>query len=257
MGEEINNIRMSIVPEYEQNLTTILLSIERINIDKEIDFSFTLPSDVDSIFIIDKTNDGKLLFNAILYNKTKKEITVPPKEEIALMIKTKKYVQSSRRYFNYNLSFSTNISTLDIELKEPLKIKDFSHSWIDGKLEIDDFGQRSYRQIKEKINKGKVENISFDYFNKTGTTTVTIIDSIINSPNLDEGTFKQKIIRYKTYVWETLIVLFLICIFVLIIVFNLKNERKTIKCHKCNQKLNFDDLFCSKCGEKLSVSNDI
>ena len=93
--------------------------------------------------------------------------------------------------------------------------------------------------------------------NKTGATTITIIDSIINSPNLDEGNFKQKIKRYKTYVWETLIVLFLICIFVLIIILNLKNERKIIKCHKCNQKLNFDDLFCSKCGEKLSVSNDI
>ena len=173
------------------------------------------------------------------------------------MIKTKKYVQASRRYFNYNLSFSTNISTLDIELKEPLMIKDFSHSGIDGKLEIDDFGQRSYRQIKENINEDEVENISFDYYNKTGATTITIIDSIINSPNLDEGNLKQKIKRYKTYVWETLIVLFLICIFVLIIILNLKNERKIIKCHKCNQKLNFDDLFCSKCGEKLSVSNNI
>ncbi len=255
-GEEINNVRMSIVPEYEQNLTTILLSIERINIDKENDFSFTLPNDVDSVFIIDKTND-RLVFNTIPYDKTKKEITVLPEEEIALMIKTKKYVQASRRYFNYNLSFSTNISIFDVELKEPLMVKDFSYSGINGKLEINDFGQRSYRQIKENINKGKVENISFDYFNKIGTTTITIIDSLINSPNLDEGTSKQKIKRYKIYVWETLIVLFLICIFVLIIIFNLKNERKIIKCHKCNQKLNFDDLFCSKCGEKLSVSNDI
>ena len=108
-GEEINNVRMSIVPEYEQNLTTILLSIERINIDKENDFSFTLPNDVDSVFIIDKTNDGKLVFKDISYDKTKNEITVLPKKEIALMIKTKKYVQASRRYFNYNLSFSTNI----------------------------------------------------------------------------------------------------------------------------------------------------
>ena len=164
---------MSIVPEYEQNLTTILFSIQRINIDKQNDFSFTLPNDVDSVFIIDKTNDGKLVFNAILHDKTKKEITVLPKEDVALMIKTKKYVQASRRYFNYNLSFSSNISTLDIELKEPLMIKDFSYSGIDGKLEIDDFGQRSYRQIKENINEGEVENISFDYFNKTGATTIT------------------------------------------------------------------------------------
>ena len=81
-GEEINNVRMSIVPEYEQNLTTILFSIQRINIDKQNDFSFTLPNDVDSVFIIDKTNDGKLLFNSILYDKTKKEITVLHKEEI-------------------------------------------------------------------------------------------------------------------------------------------------------------------------------
>jgi len=256
-GEEINNVRISIVPEYEQNLTTILLSIERIKFDKENDFSITLPNDVDSVFIIDKTNDGKLIFKTILYDKAKKEITVPQREGIALMIKTKKYVQAGRRYFNYNLSFSTTISTLDIELKEPLITKDFSYSGIDGKTEIDDFDQRSYRQIKENINEGNVENISFDYFNNSGATTISIIDSIINSPNLDEGTFKQKIKRYKTYVWETLIVLFLICIFVIIIIFNLKNERKIIKCHKCNQKLNFDDLFCSKCGEKLSVSNDI
>ena len=62
-AEEINNVRMSIVPEYEQNLTTVLLIIERINIDEGNDFSFTLPNDVDSVFIIDKTNDGKLVFN--------------------------------------------------------------------------------------------------------------------------------------------------------------------------------------------------
>ena len=72
-GEEINNVRMSIVPEYEQNLTTILLSIERINIDKENDFSFTLPNDVDSVFIIDKTNDGKLVFKDIYMIKQRKK----------------------------------------------------------------------------------------------------------------------------------------------------------------------------------------
>ena len=104
-GEEINNVRMSIVPEYEQNLTTILLSIERINFDEENDFSLTLPYDVDSVFIIEKTNDGKLVFKNISYDKTKNETTVLPKREIALMIKTKKYAQASRRYFNYNLSF--------------------------------------------------------------------------------------------------------------------------------------------------------
>ena len=63
---------MSIVPEYEQNLTTILLSIERINIDKENDFSFTLPNDVDSVFIIEKTND-KLIFKDISYDINKKK----------------------------------------------------------------------------------------------------------------------------------------------------------------------------------------
>ena len=88
-GDEINNVRMSIVPEYEQNLTTILLSIERINIDKENDFSFTLPNDVDSVFIIDKTND-KLVFNTILYDKTKKEITVLPKRGDSFNDKNKK-----------------------------------------------------------------------------------------------------------------------------------------------------------------------
>ena len=68
-------------------------------------------------------------------------------------------------------------------------IKDFSYSGIDGKLEIDDFGQKSFRQIKENINIGEVENISFDYLIKQVATTITIIDSIINSPNLDEGSF--------------------------------------------------------------------
>ena len=258
-GEEINNVRMSIVPEYEENLTTILISIERVNMDKEKDLSITLPNGVDSVFVIDKTDDGKLVFEDISYYETKKEkkIIVLPRKEIALMIKTKKYVQAGRRYFNYKLSFSKSISTLDIELKEPLMIKDFSYSGIGGKLEIDDFGQRSYRQSKENINEGKVENISFNYINKKGTTTITIIDSIINSPNLNGGAFKQEIKRYKTYVWETLIVLFLICTLMLIIIFNLKNERKIKKCYKCDQKLNFDDLFCSKCGEKLSVPNNI
>lgn len=258
-GEEINNVRISIVPEYEENLTTILLSLERINIDKKNNFSLTLPNDVDSVYIINKTDDGKLVFEAISYYEIKKEkkINVIHQKDIALMIKTKKYNKAERRYFNYKLSFSKNISTLNIEIKEPLKIKDFSYSGIDGKLEIDDFGQKSFRQIKENINMGEVENIAFNYINKEGITTITVLDSIINSAKIEEEVFKQEIKRYKIYVWETLIVLFLISSFVLIIIFNLKNERKIVKCHKCNQKLNFDDLFCSKCGEKLSVPNDI
>ena len=71
---------MSIVPEYEQNLTTILLSIERINIDNKMIFPSLYQMMLIQFFIIDKTNDGKLVFKDISHDKTKKEITVLPKE---------------------------------------------------------------------------------------------------------------------------------------------------------------------------------
>ena len=258
-GEQINNIRMSIIPEYEENFTTILLNVDRINLDLKNDFSMTLPDDIDSVYLIDKIEENSLNFKSISYKKTKieKKITLPFTSTTSLMMITKKYNKTGKRYFNYKLSFSDKISILDIELREPLIGENFSYSGFNGELEIDNFGQRSYRKVKENINKSEVNIISLTYINKMGTTTITKLDSINNSESLKNKDKKQKIVRYKIYVWETLIVLFLICSLVMIISFNSKNKQIVKKCHKCGEKLNFNDLFCSKCGEKLNVSNNI
>ena len=55
-------VRVSVIPEYEQNLVTVLISFDRqsdANVNK---LSFTLPSNADSVYMINRDLQNQLYF---------------------------------------------------------------------------------------------------------------------------------------------------------------------------------------------------
>ena len=257
VNSEENYVRISIVPEYEQNLVTVLISVNQIDKEKG-EFSFSLPNNTDSSYVIKKNDDGGLSFNSINYfiDNNIKWLNIPfYQNESAFMILTNKYQDMYKRTFNYQLSFTKNISQLDIEIQEPLMAKDFLYSGFSGAISIDSHGQKTHRESIFDLAENEIMDISFEYFNDNGTTTKLELNKILKlnnenkkNNNLNFKNDKKKVKRYKLYILETLIALFLIIIFVTIILH--RNYYNIIICNKCGYNIKMKDLFCSKCGEK-------
>ena len=252
---EENYVRLAVIPEYEQNLVTVLISINKINLDGKKEFGFTLPDDVDSVYFIKKDDNNQISFKPINYrliNDLKWVYILPNQKELAYMIITKRYLNKGRRTFNYQLSFSELIEKLELEIQQPLIGDNFNYQGFSGKVSIEQYGQKFHRKTFSKFPKFEKIDISFNYDNNLGTTTKTEIDNILNTVNkenlnIDEN--KKKVKRYSLYIWETLIAFFSICIFILIIVMRNNNIFECVKCGYKKRKS--DDLFCSNCGEKI------
>ena len=103
---EENYVRVSVIPEYEQNLVTVLMSFDRNNNINVNTLSFTLPNNTDSVYIINRGLKNQLGFNLVNYYEKDgyKWIDIPDVEkEKAYMIITKKYQSKGERKFNYKL----------------------------------------------------------------------------------------------------------------------------------------------------------
>ena len=59
---DLKHGRMSIIPEYDQNLVTILFSGHRLDSESTVPFQFTVPDDVDSVSFIQNKSGGELDF---------------------------------------------------------------------------------------------------------------------------------------------------------------------------------------------------
>ena len=258
-----NYVRISIVPEYEQNLTTVLISVNRSNLDEDKELFFTLPDDVDSVYLINRNKNNQLSFTSIEYiikNGLKIVTIMPNKKEAAYMILTNRYQTIGKRNFNYRLFFSEKINELELELNEPIMAENFSYTGFLGEKFIEKDKQKSIKKRYLELLKNKIVHISFEYINKKGTTTKAEIDEILRSDNSKDFNFdknKKIVKRYNLYVWETFFALFLICIFILVILFIQNNSLKIYRCLECGFKVKNSDLFCSKCGEKLNVPNNL
>ncbi|MFL3009112.1 MAG: hypothetical protein ACJZ14_07010 [Candidatus Neomarinimicrobiota bacterium] len=60
-------VRVSVIPEYEQNLVTVLMSFDRESEDNVNTLSFTLPNNTDSVYIINRGINNQLGFNSVNY----------------------------------------------------------------------------------------------------------------------------------------------------------------------------------------------
>ena len=249
-------VRVSVMPEYEQNLVTVLMSFER---DSDINFStlsFTLPNNTDSVYIINRGLKNQLDFNSVNYYKKDdyKWVDIPNLEkENAYMIITNKYKLKGKREFNYKLLFSEKIKRIDLELQEPLAAENFKYLGFEGDSSTNSKGQISYKKTIFDFLKSESINLSFEYINNSGNTTKTELNKTSASPQKNKENLpknRQKVSRYNLYTLETLLALFIVTILIILILLFLYYRESVLKCTKCGRNLKGNDLFCSKCGEK-------
>jgi hypothetical protein len=249
-------VRVSIIPEYEQNLVTVLMSYDRLNNVNSDVLSFTVPNKTDSVYIINRGMKNQLGFNSVNYynmNGYKWVDISNIEKENAYMIITNKYEVKGRRQFNYQLLFSEQIKQIDIELQEPLVAENFNYTGFKGEKLTNNKGQNSYKKTLFDFPKNQSLNLFFEYINNSGNTTKTelnksSISSDNNKPKFSKN--RQKINRYSLYTFETLLALFIITALIVLIILILNNRGSILKCTKCGHNIIVNDLFCSKCGEK-------
>lgn len=253
---DLSHGRMSIIPEYDQNNVTILFSGHRLDETQKIPFFFTVPLDVDSVSLINTNTNGELDFVLIptLLIKDLKWVEVSPNlNEFAFMINSTKFPEPGNRHFEYSLSFSEVIGEFNLEIQEPLPAENFEYSGFQGAKEQDAHGQTTHSIQWQNILENETKLISISYSNSRGLTTRSALAELMTLSK-KEDLPKQpinKIKRHKLYIWEPLIALAVVTLFIAIIMMVYQNGKtNSLTCHNCGQKRTRLDNFCSGCGEK-------
>ena len=249
-------VRVSVIPEYEQNLVTVLMSFDRQSDANTNTLSFTLPNNTDSVYIINRGLKNQLDFNSVNYYEKDgyKWVDIPNLEkENAYMIITNKYKLKGKREFNYKLLFSEKIKQIDLELQEPLAAENFKYLGFKGDSSTNSKGQISHKTTIFDFLKSQSINLFFEYINNSGNTTKTelnktSVSSQKNKQNLSKN--RQKVNRYSLYTLEILLALLIVTSLIISILLFLYKRESVLKCTKCGHNLKVNDLFCSKCGEK-------
>ena len=253
---DLSHGRMSIIPEYDQNNVTILFSGHRADDTQKKAFFFTVPLDVDSVSLIKTNSNGELDFVLIptLLIKDLKWVEVSPNlNEFAFMINSTKFTEPGNRHFEYSLSFSEVIGEFNLEIQEPLPAENFEYSGFQGAKEQDAHGQTTHSIQWQNILENETKLISISYSNSRGLTTSSALAELMTLSQ-KEDLPKQpinKIKRHKLYIWEPLIALAVVTLFIAIIMMVYQNGKtNSLTCHNCGQKRTRLDNFCSGCGEK-------
>ena len=254
---DLSHGRMSIIPEYDQNNVTILFSGHRADDTPKIAFLFTVPLDVDSVSLIKSNANGELdfvLIPARLIKDLKWVEVSPDLNEFAFMINSTKFSKPGNRHFEYSLSFSEMIGEFNFEIQEPLPAENFEYSGFQGEKKQDAHGQTIHSIQWKNILENETKLISISYSNSRGLTTRSALAELMTLSQ-KEGIPKQpinKIKRHKLYIWEPLVALLVVTLFIAIIMMVYQNGKtNSLTCHNCGQKRTRLDNFCSGCGEKF------
>ena len=254
---DLSHGRMSIIPEYDQNNVTILFSGHRLDETQKMPFYFTVPLDVDSVSLIKTNTNGELDFVLIptrLIKDLKWVEVSPDLNEFAFMINSTKFTEPGNRHFEYSLSFSEVIGEFNLEIQEPLPAENFEYSGFQGEKEQDAHGQTTHSIQWQNILENETKLISISYSNSRGLTTRSALAELMTLSQKEDLPNKQpinKIKRHKLYIWEPLIALAVVTLFIAIIMMVYQNGKtNSLTCHNCGQKRTRLDNFCSGCGEK-------
>ena len=251
---EITNGRLSIIPEYDQNLVTILFTAQRGIKDQKSPIYFSVPDDVDSVSKIETLPNNQINFYVIptktIDGKTWVEIS-PDLVEFAYLINSSPFLKPGPREFEYNLSFSQQVTNLNLEIQKPLAAEKFRYIGFDGQKSSDSNGQTTYFVELDNIPTGSSRLIKISYENPLGITTRDALQelmSISEQKKLPQNPVKQ-IRRHKLYIWEPLFALGVLSVIIAIVIMN--SSVQSLNCSNCEQKLNSNDKYCPKCGEKI------
>ena len=254
---DLNHGRMSIIPEYDQNIVTILFSGHREGVTKNNPFLFTVPSDVDSVSLIKTNPNGELDFVLISarFIKGLNWVEVPNGlDEFAFMINSTKFPEPGNRYFEYELSFSETVVEFDFEIQEPLAAENFEYAGFKGESSQDAHGQTSHSIQWTNIPQNNVHMISISYTNSRGLTTSSALNELMKLSQADVQVEKppQKIKRHNLYIWEPMVAVAVVTLFtILVLNYYQSGMARNFNCLNCGNKLNELDKFCPECGEKI------
>ena len=256
---DLSHGRMSIIPEYDQNNVTILFSGHRADDTQKTAFLFTVPLDVDSVSLIKSNSNGEIDFIPIpaqLIKDLKWVEVSPDLNEFAFMINSTKFPKPGNRHFEYYLSFSEMIGEFNFEIQEPLPAENFKYSGFQGEKTQDAHGQTTHSIQWKNILENETKLISISYSNSRGLTTRSALAELMTLSQqgapLDEQPINKKIKRHKLYIWEPLVALLVVTLFIAIIMMVYQNGKtNSLTCHNCGQKRTRLDNFCSGCGEKF------
>ena len=154
-------------------------------------------------------------------------------------------------FFEYNLSFSQQVTNLNLEIQKPLAAEKFRYIGFDGQKSSDSNGQTTYFVELDNIPTGSSRLIKISYENPLGITTRDALQelmSISEQKKLPQNPVKQ-IRRHKLYIWEPLFALGVLSVIIAIVIMN--SSVQSLNCSNCEQKLNSNDKYCPKCGEKI------
>jgi len=256
MGD-LNHGRMSIIPEYDQNIVTILFSGHRADDTKKTPFLFTVPLDVDSVSLIKNNPNGEFDFVLIPTRLIKGHKWVEVSSELsefAFMINSTKFLKPGNRYFEYELSFTEAIGEFDFEIQEPLAAENFEYSGFQGKTSRDAHGQTTHSIQWTNIPANETRMISFSYLNSRGLSTRSALAELMALSQQEDRPVKpiKKIKRHNLYIWEPLIALGVVTLFAAMIIMVFQNSKtNSLTCPNCGQKRSQSDKFCPGCGEKI------
>ena len=256
---DLSHGRMSIIPEYDQNNVTILFSGHRAENTQKTAFLFTVPLDVDSVSLIKSNSNGEIDFIPIpaqLIKDLKWVEVSPDLNEFAFMINSTKFPKPGNRHFEYYLSFSEMIGEFNFEIQEPLPAENFDYSGFQGEKKEDAHGQTTHSIQWKNILENETKLISISYSNSRGLTTRSALAELMTLSQQDappdEQPINKKIKRHKLYIWEPLVALLVVTLFIAIIMMVYQNGKtNSLTCHNCGQKRTRLDNFCSGCGEKF------
>lgn len=251
---EITDGRLSILPEYDQNVVTILFTAKRGIENAKSSLYFSVPDDVDTVSEIETLPDNNINFNVVSTKNINGKKWVEISDdliEFAYMIHSSPFPKPGQREFKYNLSFSQEVTNLNLEIQQPLAAEKFRYKGFDGQESRDSNGQISYSAKLENIPNGSNRFITISYVNPLGLTTRNVLKELMSLSQQKEIRQEpvKKIRRHKLYIWEPLFALGVLILITAIVMMN--TTVKSLNCSNCEQKLNSNDKYCPKCGEKI------
>ncbi|MBT3501453.1 MAG: zinc ribbon domain-containing protein [Candidatus Marinimicrobia bacterium] len=254
---DLKHGRMSIIPEYDQNLVTILFSGHRLDSESTVPFQFTVPDDVDSVSFIQNKSGGELDFIQIptqLINNQKWVEVSSTLPEFAFMINSTEFNEPGNRHFEYNLIFSEKIIEFNLEIMEPLAAENFTYDGFDGETSKDAHGQTTHLVQWTNISANDAKSISLSYLNARGLSTKSVLAELMGRSQKEMRPTMpvEKVKRHKLYIWEPLIALSVVSVLIIIILLNVKNKNESnMNCSNCGSKIKSSGKFCPNCGGQL------
>ncbi|MDP7071668.1 MAG: zinc ribbon domain-containing protein [Candidatus Marinimicrobia bacterium] len=223
-------------------------------------FSLTVPADVDSAFMVNKSGENPISLPVKQMDKFNR-IDVPGSSASARIF----YFYSPDRTdrlvsFTYDLNISTALDDAHILIQEPMVAEQFKISKSESEKFEDPHGLTFHRFHVSNVKANEAVSFSVSYRNQSGKTTMEVLRNALSAdqpdmsghePELSENPIQRHILP----TWQPLIVLGVFA-FAVGILFDRKRKQELRTeenqgCASCGKRIKPEDKYCANCGKEL------